>query len=107
MPYYVIPVLAGLALGYEVGYGAIVFVILEVLVAIALKPRGPQPGAALSGAQLVEYAGTVEPRRIIYGEVWTSGLNAIPPWCSGSSNECLHQCIVVAGHDRSALDDVA
>lgn len=59
----------------------------------------------LSNSQTVEYSGTVEPRRIIYGTNLVSGLNVIPPWCSGASNGTLHQLLVVAGHQVSAITD--
>ncbi len=64
------------------------------------KPRVPRP------AQDVEYSGTVEARRIIYGEMLVSGMNAIPPLCSGTNNDYLHQVMVVAGHECNSLGQV-
>jgi hypothetical protein len=54
----------------------------------------------------VEYAGTVEPRRIIYGEVIVAGMHAIPPLTSGSDNRYLHSVLVIAGHEVSDITDV-
>lgn len=57
-------------------------------------------------AQDVEYSGTVESRRIIYGEMLVSGMNVIPPMTSGSNNEYLHQVLAVAGHECNSLGTV-
>jgi hypothetical protein len=54
----------------------------------------------------VEYAGTVEPRRIIYGELIVAGMHAIPPLTSGSDNRYLHSVLVIAGHQVSDITDV-
>jgi hypothetical protein len=54
----------------------------------------------------VEYAGTVEPRRIIYGELLVSGMHVIPPLTSGSNNKMLHVVLAVAGHEVNAIGDV-
>ena len=54
----------------------------------------------------VEYTGTVEPRRIIYGEVLASGMNVIPPMTSGTTNEYLHQVLAIAGHECNQLGTV-
>jgi hypothetical protein len=77
-------------------------------------------GAVLSGvsAQLlgkpksaraqtdVEYAGTVEPRRIIYGELLVAGMHVIPPLTSGDNNRYLHSVLALAGHEVSDITDV-
>jgi hypothetical protein len=47
----------------------------------------------------LEYSGTIEPRRIIYGQVLTSGMNALPPVTTGTNNKYLHQVLVLAGHE--------
>jgi hypothetical protein len=54
----------------------------------------------------VEYSGTVEPRRIIYGKIKAAGMNAIPPVTSGIDNGNLHQVSVIAGHEVNAITDV-
>jgi len=56
--------------------------------------------------QDVEYSGTLEPRRIVYGEMLVSGMNAIPPLTSGNTNDFLHQVAVVAGHECQQLGTV-
>jgi hypothetical protein len=57
-------------------------------------------------SQTVEYAGTVEPRRIIYGKVRVSGMHVIPPLTSGSDNRYLHTVLALAGHEVNAIGDV-
>jgi len=64
------------------------------------KPRVPRP------TQDVEYSGTVEARRIVYGEMLCGGMNAIPPMTSGSNSDYLHQVIVIAGHECNSLGAV-
>ncbi len=64
------------------------------------KPKVPRP------SQDVEYSGTVEARRIIYGEMLCGGMNAIPPMTSGSNSDYLHQVIVIAGHECNSLGAV-
>jgi len=54
----------------------------------------------------IEYTGTVEPRRLIYGEILASGINVIPPLTSGDSNKYLHQVLAVAGHECNQLGTV-
>jgi hypothetical protein len=54
----------------------------------------------------VEYTGTVEPRRIIYGEMRVSGLNTIRPLVTGSSGKYLHQILTICGHECEAIDHV-
>ncbi|CAB4153242.1 Tip attachment protein J [uncultured Caudovirales phage] len=64
------------------------------------KPKVPRP------FQNVEYSGTVEGRRIIYGEMEVSGMNAIPPMTSGTTNQFLHQVLVLAGHECNNLGQI-
>lgn len=54
----------------------------------------------------IEYSGTIEPRRIIYGEMLSSGLNVIPPLVSGDTNQYLHQALALAGHECNQIGDV-
>lgn len=68
-----------------------------------LAPRPRTPGNP--GIQQ-EYAGGVEPRRIVYGQIRTSGMNVIPPWTSGESNKMLHQVLAVAGHEIDSIPNV-
>lgn len=64
------------------------------------KPKVPRP------SQDVEYSGTVEARRIIYGEMLVAGMNVIPPMTSGPKSDYLHQVIAVAGHECNSLGAV-
>lgn len=68
--------------------------------ALAPKPKRPRPQYD------VQYAGTVEPRAIIYGQIKTSGMNVIPAWTSGDGNKYLHQVIALAGHEVEDITDV-
>lgn len=69
-----------------------------------LAPK--QRGNTIDSGIQVEFAGTVEPRRIVYGEALISGMNTIPPWCSGAKNDSLHQVLTLAGHEVNAITDV-
>jgi hypothetical protein len=71
---------------------------------VAAQISGKSRGARAETG--VEYAGTVEPRRIIYGELIVSGMHAIPPLTSGSDNRYLHSVLVIAGHEVSDITDV-
>lgn len=64
-----------------------------------------QPRKIEAGLQ-DEYAGTVEPRRIIYGTALVGGMNVIPPWTSGPQNDYMHQVLAIAGHEVSAISKV-
>lgn len=72
----------------------------KVTEAIAGKPRITKQPVD------IEYSGTVEPRRIIYGEMLVSGINVIPPLTSGSTNQYLHQVLAVSGHECNQLGTV-
>lgn len=66
--------------------------------ALADKPATTRVG------QDIEYTGTVERRRIIYGRTRVSGMNVIPPWTSGDGNKFLHQGLVLAGHQVDVIN---
>lgn len=68
----------------------------------ALAPRAKQPSAKID----VEYTGTIEPRRIIYGKMKVSGMNVIPPMTSGLNSAYLHQVLAVATHECNSLGTV-
>lgn len=53
-----------------------------------------------------EYAGTIEPRRIIYGKVRVSGMHSIPPLTSGSDNRYAQTVLAIAGHEVNSIGDV-
>lgn len=54
----------------------------------------------------VEYAGTVEPRRILYGFNRVSGMHTIPPLTTGTNNKFLHKVLTLAGHQCNAISAV-
>ncbi|MGP1665299.1 MAG: phage tail protein, partial [Rhodanobacter sp.] len=68
--------------------------------ALVKKPRTQRP------QHDVQYAGTVEPRRILYGQLKLSGMHVIPAWTSGDGNKFLHQVIALAGHRFEAIGNV-
>ena len=97
------------AIGFATGNPALIRFGITLIVSNALdviaqalvgKPRIRRLG------QDIEYFGTVEPRRIIYGKMRVSGMNAIPPWTSGTTNKFLHQVLCVAGHEVEDITDV-
>ena len=66
----------------------------------AKKPKFPRI------VQDVEYSGTIEPRRIIYGKMKVSGMNVIPPMTTGLNGEMLHQVLAIAGHECNSLGTI-
>lgn len=54
----------------------------------------------------VAYSGTLEPRRIIYGQIRISGMYVIPPMTSGGNNDDFHLILALAGRPITALGDV-
>lgn len=104
MPPVVITVVAGLILEWTAQ--TMILMVALTLVSMLLAPSTSQAGQQLPTGQLQEFSGTVEPRRIVYGTNLLGGMNVIPPWCHGQSNEMLDQLIVLAGHICSALRDV-
>lgn len=83
------------------GYALIISNALDIIAqALISKPRLRRLG------QDIEYSGTVEQRRIIYGQMKVSGMNVIPPWTSGTNNQNLHQVLALAGHEVSAITDI-
>lgn len=74
--------------------------VAKITEALTGKPKISKP------ANDVEYSGTIEPRRIIYGEILVSGMNVIPPLTSGGTNEYLHQVLALAGHECNQIGSV-
>lgn len=52
------------------------------------------------------YTGTLEPRRIIYGELTIGGMYATPPMTAGANNDYLDLLLVLAGHPITSYGDV-
>jgi len=84
---------------------AVVTIATTIAINKATEALAGKPSVSKQAAD-IEYSGTVEPRRIIYGEVLASGINVIPPMTSGSTNEYLHQVLAVAGHECNQLGTV-
>jgi hypothetical protein len=57
-------------------------------------------------ALTMEYNGTVEPRRIIFGEARVGGMHTIPPFTTGTNNKYLHKVLTLAGHEINAITAV-
>ena len=88
---------AGVAALNYIGYTAIMS---GVAAQLASSKRPPQP------SQTINYAGTVESRRIIYGDTRVGGMEIIPPVTSGTNNRMLHQVLAIAGHEVNAITAV-
>lgn len=76
------------------------FVTGGIAQALAPKPKRPRPRFDVS------YDGTLEPRRIIYGQVRVAGMQTIPAWTSGDGNKFLHELQTIAGHQCEDMTDV-
>ena len=81
------------------------YVAVNVLLSKAAKMFAPRSKAPRP-RQDVEYAGTLEGRRLIYGQMKVAGMNVIPALVSGSTNQYLHQVIAVAAHECNSLGTV-
>lgn len=75
-----------------------------VLSGLAAQLAGkPKSARAETG---VEYTGTVEPRRMLYGELLVAGMHTIPPLTSGTNNKMLHSVLTLVGHEVNDITDV-
>lgn len=54
----------------------------------------------------INYSGTLEPRRIIYGTLKVGGINCLPPLTSGPNNDFMHQVLAFGGEQISGFGDV-
>ena len=79
---------------------------LVITGALSALSKSLLPKPKMSRGQTLEYGGTVEPRRIIYGQVRASGMNALPPIATGTEGTYLHQVIVLAGHRCDSIPSV-
>lgn len=52
------------------------------------------------------YAGTLEPRRILFGQLRVSGMYTAPPLTSGNNNDNLDIVLTVAGHPTTGFGDM-
>lgn len=94
-----IPGLGQLAAKFLLSAG-LSFVTGGLSMALAPKPKAPRPRFD------VQYDGTLEPRRILYGQLKVSGMHTIPAWTSGDGNKFLHQVLTIAGHQCEDITDV-
>jgi hypothetical protein len=89
-------------------------VIKKIAVSIAInlvlskvsKALAPKQARARQQPLDVEYSGTLEGRRIIYGQNKISGLQVLPPLVTGGNGEYLHQVLALAGTEINAIGDV-
>lgn len=79
---------------------AVNFAISKVVSALTPKPK-----RQLRQMQ-VEYAGTAEDIRLIYGKCRVGGMHTIEPMVDGTSSEYLHQLLVWCGHEIDAVEGV-
>jgi hypothetical protein len=75
-------------------------VLSKISKALTSKPGTPRETFS------IEFAETLAPRWIVYGQNRVGGLNVIPPIVTGNNGEYLHQVLVVAGTEIEAIDDV-
>jgi hypothetical protein len=108
------------AIGLTAGFAAFAFPALLAVPGLTTLVTSLMTSAVLSGvaaqltsakrppipSQTITYAGTVEPRRIIYGETRVGGMEVIPPVTSGTNNQMLHQVVAIAGHEVNAISTV-
>lgn len=84
-------------------YAAGAYLLNRAIQALTPKP----PGVQSRGVEWqANYAGTNEPRRIIYGEVRVGGMHTIPAFVSGDDGENLHIVLSVAGHEVNDITNV-
>lgn len=99
------PVGAGLFTSMAGFYGAVnAFAASAFLSGVSAQLAGKSRSARAQTD--VEYAGTIEPRRIVYGELQMSGMHVIPPLTSGNNNKMLHTVLALAGHEVTAIGDI-
>jgi len=68
----------------------------------AMAPDAPNTASGYN----VNYSGTAEPRRLIYGEVVIGGMHTIPPICTGTDGKLMHLVQTLAGHEVNSITDV-
>jgi enhancing lycopene biosynthesis protein 2 len=77
-----------------------------LLLNAAADALAPSPGKPPVQPVDVAYSGTLEPRRILYGQMKISGMHTLPPLTSGSNNDFVHIVLSMCGHKITAIDDV-
>lgn len=107
MPQAVIPALAAVfgataavAVWTAFTYIAAGFLLNKAMAALQKKPKRGHLSLE------VNFAGTIEPRRIIFGTIKVGGMHNIPPINSGGDNQLGHADIIHAGHEVADIRDV-
>lgn len=72
--------------------------------AFAPKPKQPSAMSEVQGRQQIVRT-SIEPRRIIYGQIKVSG-QLVYASTGGGDNRYLHMVIALAGHECHAIDDI-
>lgn len=76
--------------------------LLNAAASLFIKAPRASPLAGVS----INYSGTLEPRRIIYGTLKMGGINCLPPLTSGANNDFMHQVLAFGGEQISGYGDV-
>lgn len=72
----------------------------------AAEALSPSPAKRAGGGIELNYSGTDELRRIIYGQVTVGGMQTIPPITSGQGGRHLHLVLTLAGHEVDSIPAV-
>lgn len=91
----------GYALGYAATYASGAYLLNKATE--ALTPKAPQ---GKGGGLELNYSGTDEPKKIIYGEVQVGGMQTIPPIATGNDGRHLHLVLTLAGHEVDSISAV-
>ena len=97
----IILAIAAIVVGVATGQTWLIAVGVSGLSSILTK-KPTLPSTAIA----VEYNGTLEPTRGIFGQMRVSGMNLIPSWTSGTRGEYLHQALLLSGWDLDSITDV-
>jgi hypothetical protein len=86
--------------GFVTGNGYLVAAGLSIVSeSLAKKPKAPRPQFD------VQYSGTLEPRRLGYGQLKMAGMHVIPAWTSGDNNKFLHSVQALVAHEIEGITD--
>lgn len=85
--------------------GAKIFVYAagQLLLNRAVQALTPKPKGARGISLELNYSGTAEPRRIIYGYQRVGGMHTIPGFTTGDDGDFLHMILTLAGHQCSDI----
>lgn len=101
---------AGAATGVAVAAGVVAVAATYAAGAYLLNKAAaalmPKPPKGKGGGLELNYAGTGERRRLVYGTVQIGGMQTIPPICSGNDGKLLHLVLTLAGHEVDDITDV-